>query len=284
MYLLFDIGGTKTRIAFSEDGETFGDLVKFDTERDFEVWLRTFHTEAKKLCNGRRLLTAAGGISVAAFDDHKNVLRRFHNIPEWEGVALRDRLQEIFGVPVFIENDTAIVGLGEVHAGAGKGYPIAAYLTISTGVGGTRFVDGKITKRRIGYEPGHQIIDMDHTLCPECKSGTAEDYLSGTATARRFGVKAYEVEDPQVWEELSRWTAVLLNNTIVYWSPDVVILGGSMIVGDPAIPVDRIEAHLKDMLKIFPELPAVKKAELGDIGGLHGALAYVKQCYNPHNS
>jgi len=29
-------------------------------------------------------------------------------------------------------------------------------------------------------------------------------------------------------------------------------------------------------LKIFPKLPLIKKAELGDFGGLYGALAFLK--------
>ncbi len=62
----------------------------------------------------------------------------------------------------------------------------------------------------------------------------------------------------------------------VFWSPDVIVLGGSMITGDPSIPLDITEAHLKEILKIYPELPAIKKAELGDSGGLHGALEYIK--------
>ena len=37
MYLLFDIGGTKTRMAYSEDGESFGEPVKFETLPDFDA-------------------------------------------------------------------------------------------------------------------------------------------------------------------------------------------------------------------------------------------------------
>ena len=129
----------------------------------------------------------------------------------------------------------------------------------------------------LGFEPGWQIIDIDKTLCEPCVSGSAEDYVSGTATATRYGVKAYEVHEPEAWEELSKWLAVVVNNVICFWSPDVVVLGGSMIVGDPAIPVDRTEFHVKEILKVYPEISDIKAAELGDFGGLHGALAYVKQ-------
>ena len=34
---------------------------------------------------------------------------------------------------------------------------------------------------------------------------------------------------------------------------------------------------LKEMLKIFPELPEIKRAELGDLGGLYGAMELLRQ-------
>ena len=70
--------------------------------------------------------------------------------------------------------------------------------------------------------------------------------------------------------------AIGLNNIIVEWSPDVVVLGGSMITGDPSISIEKTENYLKEILKIFPKLPAIRKAELGDFGGLYGALAFIK--------
>lgn len=43
------------------------------------------------------------------------------------------------------------------------------------------------------------------------------------------------------------------------------------------IPIERVRHHLKNILTIFPEHPKIEKATLGDVGGLWGALAYVKQ-------
>jgi len=281
MYLLFDIGGTKTRLAYSADGTTFGEYVKFDTPKDFDEGIEKIKAEKEKLCLGKEVIAAGGGVA-GPMNREKTMLVNSPNLSGWNTKPVKDALSDAFGVPAYIENDSAIVGLGEACAGAGRGYEIVAYMTVSTGVGGARIVDGRIDRNVHGFEPGHQIIDIDGTLCPACKVETddpneAEELISGTATAIRFGKKAYEVTDPQVWEELSKWLAVVVNNTVVHWSPDVVVLGGSMIVGDPAIPVDRTETHLQELL-IFADMPHVKSAELADIGGLHGALAFVKQC------
>jgi hypothetical protein len=105
--------------------------------------------------------------------------------------------------------------------------------------------------------------------------------VSGTATALRFGKPAYEVHDRNVWEEeMPQWLAYGVYNTILHWSPDVVVLGGSMIVGDPAISVPKTAEKVRDMLKIFPEMPEIKAAELGDFGGVHGGLSLLRKQHN----
>ena len=77
---------------------------------------------------------------------------------------------------------------------------------------------------------------------------------------------------------MARVLAYGLNNTIVYWSPDIVVIGGSMMkkIG---IPIDRVRAHLSGILHIYEELPQVAHSTLGDIGGLYGALALIKKSH-----
>jgi hypothetical protein len=72
-----------------------------------------------------------------------------------------------------------------------------------------------------------------------------------------------------------------LANSILHWSPDVVVLGGSIIVGPHnTLPLERIEKKLRELLPHLPQIPKLKKATLGDLGGLHGAMALVRQAQN----
>jgi len=207
------------------------------------------------------------------------------NLQGWNYKPLKKELEKGTGAPLFIENDTAIVGLGEATAGAGKGCSIVVYITISTGVGGARIVDGKIDKSAFGFEIGHQIIDAGGGFEKESERGALgarkgymdlEKHISGKAVEKRFGKKPYEILDPEIWDEEARLLAFGLNNTIVHWSPDIVVLGGSMMK-EIGIPIERVRHHLKEIMAIFPELPKIGKAALGDIGGLHGALVFLRQ-------
>jgi predicted NBD/HSP70 family sugar kinase len=282
MYLLFDIGGTKMRLAVSADGKTFSEpkICKTPT-LNFNEGIRLFGELAKELSGGKKITASAGGIA-GPLDRNRTKLVRSPNISGWVDKPLKDSLEQILDAGVFLENDTAIVGLGEATAGAATGFDIAVYITVSTGVGGVRIVQGKIDQSAMGFEIGHQIIDASNnsvdSACSQCGHvGELEGLVSGTALSRKYGKKPYEITDSVVWEETARLLAIGLNNTIVHWSPDVLVLGGSMIVGDPAIPLEAIQRYVRDTVTIFPELPDIKKAELGDVGGLHGALAFLHQ-------
>lgn len=242
-------------MAYSEDGQIFEEPKVFKTPYGYEEILKLFKDTAKELAKGREIKKIAGGMS--------------RSIPGLTQDKFKNDLVEEFGISVFIENDSAIVGLGEAIWGAGRGSNIVAYITVSTGVGGARIVEGNIDEHSVGFEPGKQIVDMD-------SGKNLENMISGKALQEETGKSPKDVTDPAIWEKRAKVLAIGLNNIIVEWSPDCVVLGGSMITGDPSIPLDKTINHLKEVLKIFPELPAIKKADLGDFGGLYGALAYIK--------
>jgi len=264
MYILFDIGATKTRMAYSADGEIFENPAVFETLKNYEEGFKLFAQTAKDLSKGREIKKITGGMS-----------RSISGWPTYE--QFKNDLSKVFAADIFIENDAAIVGLGEAVWGAGKGFEIVAYVTVSTGVGGARIVNGKVDERAVGFEPGKQIIDMNSG--PDASVGASknlEDMISGKALRERTGKSPKEVSDENIWDEFAKTLAVGLNNIIVEWSPNCVVLGGSMITGNPAISVEKTASYLKEILKIFPEIPPIKAAELGDFGGLYGALAYLK--------
>lgn len=254
--ILFDIGATKTRVAYSADGEIFESPKVIETPNNYEEGRDLFIKLAKECASGREIKNIAGGMSRSIWDKAEE--------------KFRNDLVDKFGAHVYIENDAAVVGLGEANWGAGRGFKIVAYITVSTGVGGARIVDGKIDEHSVGFEPGNQIVDFN-------TKKTLEDMISGKALEEKNGKHPKEISDPTVWDEHAKILAVGLNNIIVEWSPDCIVLGGSMITGDPAIPLDKTEEYLKEILKIFPKLPVISKAELGDFGGLYGALAYLKE-------
>lgn len=278
MLIVFDIGGTTMRIAGSRDGKEFtATPKKIETPRDFSDAMDAFADCAKEVSQGEHVDMVVGGIA-GPFRSERCSLLTSPNLRGWVGKPLCDRIGEMLGAPVFVENDAALVGLGEMHRGAGNKSGVGAYITVSTGVGGARYVDGFIDEKTVGFEPGHQIIDAGKALCPECDRPTLEGYVSGHSTKERMGKEPYEIpqEDP-LWEHYAKYLAIGLVNTTVHWSPEKIVLGGPMVVGKPRITLTRIQEHFADTLSIFPVHPELVLGTLGDFGGLYGALVYAKQ-------
>lgn len=276
MYILFDIGGTKSRIASTRDLQTIETVVKFDTPPLYADGMKAIFSAIKEVAKGEKISGIAGGIR-GPLNHEKTGIVSETKLCDWVGRSITGALEKEFNAPVYLENDTAIVGLGESHFGAGKGYNIVAYHTVSTGVGGARIVDGHVDISSIGFEPGHQILDIDRTVLGHTVPPTLQNLVSGTALEKRRGVKPYEIsQDDHVWDELAKYLAFGLKNTIVYWSPDVIVLGGSMVVGDPRIPLAPIVAYTKAILGNLVPCPKIVDATLKDEGGLYGAMALIR--------
>lgn len=277
MYILFDIGGTKMRVVSADRKKLLVDPVVVSTPKDFNEGMETLKRIIDNIKGEEKIDAIVGGIA-GPLSPEKTGLVNSPNLPGWVGQNIKSTLEESYKVPVSLENDAALVGLGEANYGAGRGKNIVAYLTISTGVGGARFVGGNIDESSLGFEPGHQIIDPDNSLCPTCEGNDLEAYISGTAIEKRYGMKPYEIHDDAVWDELAKFLAYGLNNTIVHWSPDIVVLGGSMMK-EVGIPIPAVVKHLAEIMKIFPTIPPIVQAELADFGGLYGALSYARSHY-----
>lgn len=277
MYILFDIGGTKMRVVSADKKKFLAEPVIINTPQNFDEGIDSLKRIITNLSKGEKIDAIVGGIA-GPLNVEKTTLVRSPNLNSWVGYDIKKILSETFNVPVSIENDTAMVGLGEANFGAGKGKSIVVYITISTGVGGVRIVNGNIDENTFGFEPGHQIIDPDNSLCPSCEGNDLEAYISGTAIEKRFGKKPHEIHDDAVWDELAKFLAYGLNNTIMHWSPDIVVLGGSMMK-EVGISVPSVRKHLAEILKIFPTPPQIEKAELADFGGLYGSLFFARTHY-----
>ena len=277
MYILFDIGATKIRVAFSPDGGTIEEARIEPTPPVFEDGVALIEKLSKEVAGSNKITAAAGGLPGplnAESDAYLNLV----NIQGWVGKPVKESFEKAIGTLVYLENDAALVGMGEATYGAGKGERIVVYMTLSTGVGGARFINGKVDENALGFEPGHQIIDPSGPVCPGCGSqGDLEAHIGGGSIEKQHGKHPGKITDDAVWDKAAKFLAIGLNNTILHWSPHLVVLGGSMIAKEPGISLDRTKEYLEQTMKLFPTLPRIELATLEDEGGLYGALAFVKQ-------
>lgn len=255
MNLVFDIGGTKLRVA-SAEGRMLGEVHKVPTPLDLTETIATLAQIGKDM--GVSFACAAGCIP-GQLSPERGVYDA-NNRPLWEGRHMDRELAEALGVPVRIENDGAVVGLGENHEGAGRGAARMAYVTVSTGVGAALIVNGE-TVPSDGFFFGHTRV----------RDSELEQLVSGTAVKKKFGIEPKDLDSLEERNALADMLAEGLAVLVETWSPDTVVIGGSMIVGVNPIPLEKVSETLAKQLAASPNVPTIKMAQLGDNGGLVGA-------------
>ncbi len=265
-YIVFDIGGTNTRVA-KASGDSVGEVLVRPTPKGPQEGIALILSLAKEVQRGESVQEIVG--SIAGKIDSAGVLLGARNLRSWEGMNIVDALSSALRVPAHVLNDCELEGLGEAHYGAGKGAKTLAYITVSTGVGGARIANGKIDFAASDFVVGEIPVE----------GGDLENSISGTAVKKRLGI---EPKDLDSLEERTR-LAIILGQALVQvvrrWEPDTMVIGGSMVAGKQnTLPLGVVEAELLGA-KLRGEIalmPKVHKAELGNTSGLLGALMFAK--------
>lgn len=272
MYLVFDIGGTNMRLAVSADGKTLSSVKIVPTPKDFNEGIRIFKQVADELSGEAEIKKIAGGVA-GPLDKDKTMLVASPHIGGWIQKPFKKALENVFNIPILLEHEADLEGLAEVTLGAGQGQEIVASVILGTGVATTRIVKGKIDNNSLGFEAGHQIIVIDGSPCDCGGTGHLESYVSGSGIEKIYGMRGEKINDPRIWDKTARYLAAGLNNIIVHWSPDMVILGGVVM---KSIPIEAVRNYLKEFLTIFPTCPEIALAQLEDSSCLYGALALLR--------
>jgi len=272
MFVLIDVGGSKTRVAVTLDLYTIENYEIFPTliypEQNFFKIGKFVKENIKKY--KKEVIAVCLGLPGVI---ENSILKKAPNLTNWERVNFKLLLKKHFKFNyIYILNDASLCGLGEAIRGAGKKFDIVSYITISTGVGGVKIINGEIEKSAFGFEPGHQIIGFDENLEPSY----FEDYVSGGGIERNFKRDVLKIKEKEFWSNVTKILSFGINNIVVMMSPEAIILGGGMILHN-LIKISEIESNLKNCLRIFSKSPVILKSELGDLGGIYGGMQYLKK-------
>jgi fructokinase len=175
--------------------------------------------------------------------------------PHWGGTNILGMIREKLDIPIAIDMDVAIAGLGEAKWGASQGLNHSLYLTIGTGIGGGYIINGKPLRGLASLEMGH--IRIPHNLeldpfqgaCPyhgDCFEGLA----SGPAIQARFGKRAESFsDDDPFWDMEAGYIASALVNYILTLAPEMIIIGGGVMQKDIMFP--KVRAKAQELLNSY---------------------------------
>lgn len=266
MNIVFDIGGTKMRFA-EVKGNEISDPIIVETPNSYIEAMADIAEIILQISKGQKVDCLAGGVAGVLSKDNKKLLLS-PNLKDWVNRPLHEDLSRMSGAKVFIKNDTDMVALGEAIRGSGKDFRIVAYLTFSTGIGGSLIIDKNIMSYNFGTEPGFQIIDSQNSRSLHS--------VAGTELKNDYGLLFRDIKDQVIRDKVMKDVIAGIHNTIVFWSPDIVVLGGGMT---ESFVIDEIKNSLSKFKLRFPELPEIEFSALEDLGGLYGSLEFIKKYY-----
>jgi predicted NBD/HSP70 family sugar kinase len=202
-------------------------------------------------CSGMGAALAVPG----PFDFQAAVSRMRHKLPYLYGVDLRQALAAGLGCPpnqVRFLNDAAAFLLGEIGAGAARGFTRAVGLTLGTGIGSAFAVDGRLVTEGPGVPPSGEIWNVPY------EGGIVEDYISTRAIAdfyQHSGGRERSVAElaaaagsepaaQEAFAHLGRHLGRVLHTLLADFHPEVVVIGGG-IARSPELflPATRVELH-----------------------------------------
>lgn len=266
MILVFDLGGSNMRVALAQKGE-IGEVLRIPTDRS-AAGFGKFLGALQEVAEGHQIAAIAGGFP-GQLQGEDGELAVATNLPEWRGLPLLRELKQLFDLPVHIANDVELCGLGEARFGAGITEGVMAYYTVSTGVNAVRLVDGDIDQTVSRYELGKQIVS---NVGGEPQA--LEPLIGGAALEQRTGKSPHDIHDERIWMELERSLAIGIYNTALYWNPELVVMGGSMMRD---IKVAGVAEALHKLPTVFEHWPRLEAAQLGDEAGVRGAMVWLEQ-------
>jgi len=109
-------------------------------------------------------------------------------VPEFTKYPVAERIHEVTGLPVVLDNDVNALALAEQRWGAGRGIRSLVVLALGSGPGGAVILNGNLVRGRNGYggEFGHVPVFPDGPRCLACTSpGCAAASLAAEMIARQ---------------------------------------------------------------------------------------------------
>lgn len=226
--------------------------------------------------------------------------------PGFVDIPFRDPIAAALALPTALERDTNVAALAELAFGAARGMRDFLYVTISTGIGGSIVIDGRLYGGPDGVagEFGHIPVALDGPVCGCGGVGHVEAFASGIGmariatslvaegaapglSARALAIRPRRLEGRDVAELAEqgdpeaetivrngrRAVCQLMVGLVNTFNPEAIVIGGSVAQGQGERLLGPIrQAVAEHAFRIPRQRVRVILADLGDDVGLLGSV------------
>jgi glucokinase len=225
---------------------------------------------------------------------------------------IKEALLKHFSIPLLIENDVNLAGLGIKKFETGDETNNMLVVFVGTGIGGALFFDGKIYRGSTFFagEIGHMKVNSKGNLLSKDKNSTFELLSSRTAIVRDIKkelkngkksiLKEYESpkkllksrglalavkkSDPLAIKYVAKAAVTIgtvLGSLVTLLNLDTIVLGGGVFeaMGDFMVPKVR-KAFNKSVLPEPGKAVKIVQTKLGDDAAIYGGIALAEEFIN----
>lgn len=215
------------------------------------------------------------GVGIPGPVDSGTGIIRFLPNYGWENVPFQEMLQEKINHPVFIDNSSNNLAIGEYWYGNGRGVDNFLVITLENGVGAGLMLNGQLVRGHWGIasEFGHVCAVEGGHLCRCGRRGCIESYVGNNAIIRdarglaRLGkwssadIQPDSIDFAEVIDELEngnsgldsiydlagRILGVGISNMIIMLNPELVIITGKGVAAGAKLfaPMHEAMENLK---------------------------------------
>ena len=287
-----DIGGTNIRAALLDEDRKILEKIKIKNEVDKGPEYNL--SKIINYINEDWISKGIKGIGVGCpgpLNIKSGTILKAPNLRGWNNFNVKKYFEENTSLRTEVNNDANVAGLAEAMIGSAKGAESVFYITVSTGVGGALIINNQIINGANSFagEICNLIINEDKYSHSGLVKGGLEGQCSGPNISRIVSEKlGRKVDTPEVFDlykknnnevskiidELCENLSKGISNIISVVDPEVIVLGGSVILYNTSI-VEMIKERVKEKV-INKEAVDIRIAEIGDDAGLRGAGFLIK--------
>ncbi|MCC5920455.1 MAG: ROK family protein [Cyclobacteriaceae bacterium] len=292
-YIGIDIGGTNVKAGvISEAGQILYMLKKPTFSEGYLSPLAVVDELLSTLKNKYPEVNKVGIGLPGMISKDRSVIVQLANIPQLNGINLRERMEQQFpDISFFIENDANAAALGEYMYSGSEMPNDFLFVTMGTGIGSAAILEGKIFKGGNGnaMELGHVLSRGNKPLEKHTgKQGMLEiaqkridtyegnSLLKGSPLGSRFLIDCAKKGDQlsiDILEEVAEILAESMVGLIRIMDTNKIFIGGGLSACFPVIESKLFEVISKHLPEYYLEDLSIKQAKLANDAGLIGAGA-----------
>jgi len=285
-----------------EDEKVSVEYIKEILDKELVPIIKKYEVKNKKI--------VGIGVGIHGIVDNKRGVSIVAPNLGWENVNIAKLLYDSYGIPVFIDNNTRTMALGENWFGSGKNASSFFCLNIEYGVGGSFFINDKpVNGISFGAgEIGHTTVDINGKMCSCGNRGCLETVASVKALLKQAYEKYPENKTSKIYngkeihsindinpedlyeaakqgdelaielvKKMGENIGIGIANIINILNPELVIINGEIISTGEILLTPIIETVKKRGFVNSVNSTGIVLSKLGNVAYLKGAVVLATQ-------